>query len=208
MLHFLRASPQSQVDLGVQAKSIADHLSQGHKGNSLGLVITTYLAHHWKMQYGHLYGPQQSNSSRAPGGMLMDQSAFSGGGESDSSTHEREKPGVAGGLCLDTRASSSGGAASSGSDVVGSPGVVTPTSGSTLGIDNNALSLEVGAIGSFLATSNIWRSSRSPLSIMEVRYLWSSCTAPQSIPRDNPEWTVHFRRAMASAIISLHCTTW
>ena len=125
---------------------------------------------------------KEAQSSWAPRGTLIGQSACCGRGEPDSSTHEREKPGGASGLHLGTRVSSSGGAAPPGSDAVGSLGVGTPTGGSAVGVSNGVLPLEVGAMGSLLATSNILRLTRSQLSITEVRYLWSSCTALQSIP--------------------------
>ena len=75
--------------------------------------------------------PNEAKSHCAAGGTHMGQSACSSEGESDSSAHEREKPGGASGLHLGTRASSSGGVASSDSDVVSSLGMVKLTGGFT-----------------------------------------------------------------------------
>ena len=126
---------------------------------------------------------KEAQSSWASRGRLMGQSACSGGVEPDSSTHKRAKPGGASGLHLGARASSSDGAASSGSDAVNSLGAGALTGGSTLVVSDGALPLEAGATGSLIVTSYISRSTRLPLSIMEVRHLWSSCIALQSIPR-------------------------
>ena len=112
--------------------------------------------------------PKEAKSSWAPRGMFMGQSTCSSGVELDLSAHERKTPGGTSGLCLGKRVSCSGGVVSSGSDVVGSLGVVTLTDGSTLGIGNGTLPLEVGAMGTLSATSNILRSTRLPLSITEV----------------------------------------
>ena len=90
----------------------------------------------------------------------MGQPVCSGGGESDLSDDRREKPGGGSGLHLGTRMSSSGGVASSGSNVLNSLGPVTLTGWSALGISYGALPSEVGAMGSFSATSSISRSSR------------------------------------------------
>ena len=121
----------------------------------------------------------------------MGQSACSCRDELDSSAHWREKPGGGGGLHLGTRMSFSGGVAFSGSDVLSSLRAFTPTGGSALGIGDSALLSEAGTMGSFSATSNILRSSMSPLQITEARHLWSSCTALQSTPGDILEWTAH-----------------
>ena len=87
--------------------------------------------------------PKEAKSRWVPRGMLMSQSASSGG-ELDLSTHKRKKPWGTGGLHLGTRASSSGGATPSGSDVVGSLGAGKPTGGSALGISNGSPPLEAG----------------------------------------------------------------
>ena len=52
--------------------------------------------------------PKEVKSSQAPRGMLGDQLTCSGGDESDSLAHEREKPGGGGGLHLGMSASTSG----------------------------------------------------------------------------------------------------
>ena len=88
--------------------------------------------------------PKEEKSSWASRGMVMGQSACSGGDEPDSSAHKMEKPGVLVVFILAQWRSSSGGAASSGPGAVGSLGLDTPTGGSTLGITNGAASLEVG----------------------------------------------------------------
>ena len=62
--------------------------------------------------------PKEAKSSWAPRGTLIGQFACSGGGESDSSAHKREKPGEGGGLHLGTRANSSCGVASPGSEAL------------------------------------------------------------------------------------------
>ena len=91
---------------------------------------------------------------------------------------------------FDTRASSSGGAFSSGSDVVGSLEAVTLTGGATLGISNGALLLEVEAMGSLLATSNI--SDVDQVTILNHRgeapmeLLYCSAENPQGYSRT--EW--------------------
>ena len=77
--------------------------------------------------------------------MLMGQSDCSDGGEPDLSAYEREKPGGVGGL-LGPGVSSSGGVDSSGSNAVSSLGVGVLIGGSTLGVNDGALSLEVGVM--------------------------------------------------------------
>ena len=94
---------------------------------------------------------KEAKSSWAPRGTLLGQSACSGGGELVSSTHKRVKLGGISGLLLGVRAKSSGCVASSGSNAVGSSG-------------NKALSSGAGVIGSFIATSNMLRFNRSPIS--------------------------------------------
>ena len=108
--------------------------------------------------------PQRHNSVRLPGEHWKT-SPLLWGGEPDSCTHKRVNPGGGSGLHLGTRVTSSSGAASSGSKVAGLLGVGPLLSGSTLGVGNGAFPLEAGATVSFLATSNILRSTWSPLSI-------------------------------------------
>ena len=79
-------------------------------------------------------------SSWAPGSMLMADS------DSDSIAHEREKPGRCSGL-----------------NALSPLGAVTLTTGSALGISDGTLHAEAGVTWSFSATSNILRSTRSPL---------------------------------------------
>ena len=127
------------------------------------------------MRYGHLQGLQGGKISWASRGMLMDQSASSRGGGPDSSAHERVNPRGASCLFLSTRANSSSCVASSGSksEVVWSLWVGTPIGSSTLGLGDEALSADVAVMGSFLPTSNMSRSHRSPLSSGESRHPWS-----------------------------------
>ena len=128
-------------------------------------------------------------------------------GEPDSSAHKRVNPAGASGLLIGTRAKSLGFPASSGSKAVGLLGGGTPTDSSTVGTSTEALSAGARVMGSFFTTSNMLRSSRSPLSSRAVRQLWSSCTALQSSSGGIPEWTAHLWRAMANTIISSHHTT-
>ena len=167
-----------------------------------------HLTHHWKMWDSPLYGPQGGKIQLGSLGYVHGPSCLPWWGESDSSAYGKEKPGGGGVLHLGTRVSSSGCVASSGSNAFGSLGAVIPTSGSALGISNSAVPSEVGATGSFSTTSNISRSSRSPLWITEVRHLWSSYTALQSTHRGIPEWTAHLWRAIANVTVSSAHTTW
>ena len=150
---------------------------------------------------------KEAKSNWAPWDMCMGQPAYSSGGKSDSSAHKREKLWGGSGLYLGTRVSSSGCAASPGSQVLGSLGVVTLIGGSALGISDNALPSEAGAIGSFSTTSSIPRSSRLPLWITKARHPHSSCTALQSTPGGIPEWMAHHCRALAKATVSSAYTT-
>ena len=43
---------------GLGRASCRDVWVGGHWGNGPGLVLISYLTHHWVMTYGHLQGPQ------------------------------------------------------------------------------------------------------------------------------------------------------
>ena len=94
----------------------------------------------------------------------MGQSASFRGSRLDSTAHERVNLRGASGLHLSTRANTSGCAASFSSEAVCSLGAGTLTGSSTLGLGDEALSVGAEVMGSFLTTSNMLRSSRSPLS--------------------------------------------
>ena len=125
---------------------------------------------------------EELRSNWASRGILTGKAASSRGDGSDSSVQERVNLGDTSGPLLCTRANSYGWGASLGSKAGGSLGVGTPIVSSTLGLSDKALSAVAGVTGSFLAMSNISRSSRSPLSRGGARHLQSSCTAPQSNP--------------------------
>ena len=164
MLCSLRAPPQSQVDPGVEAGPIVGVPVSGTSGQWSG--TGTHNIPHLSLEnviQSPVWTPRRQNPVGLPG-------VHSGA----------SPPALLGGqTCLPIRGKSQW--------VL----LVTLTSGSTLGIGNGALPLEVGTMESLLATSNISRLTRLPLSSTEARYLWSSYTALQSIPMGILEWTAH-----------------
>ena len=113
---------------------------------------------------------KEAKSSWAPRGILMGQSTSSWWGEPDSSAHKRVNPRGAGGLLLGTRANSSGCLACSDYEAVGLLGMSTLINSSALGCSDKALSASAGVMESFLDTSNMSRSNRSPLSSRGARH--------------------------------------
>ena len=121
-------------------------------------------------------------SNRVPMGIAP--GAYTSSRVSISGSSEPRGANLGDGSChLGSRAISSGDTAPSGLDVGRWLGAGVLVGSSTLGIGDKVLSEDVGAMGPFLAPSNISISmlKRSPSSTMGSRYLWSSCTTLQNI---------------------------
>ena len=140
---------------------------------------------------------QQSSMDIASGIYLS-----SRGGILGSSMPRGTNPGGGSSSCLGMRTSSSGETTPSSLEVGGGLGAGALVGSSTLGIGEGALFKDMGAMGSFLAVSNISISILKRLSSSTLALGIHGALTPQNTFGEALAWIAHIWNTIASATVS------